>query len=287
MSGRRWLIVFLGIVLFVGWSSFFIVDEREIVLVTQFGKFKRQVTRPGGYFKLPFVQEVRRFESRILGSDTPPAEFLTLDKKRLVTDPVTRWRIVEPFKFYMTLRNETAAKPRLDDIVNSELRRVLASHEFGHIIGNARDPLMQQVTAKARMQTRKFGIEVVDVRIKRADLPTEVEESVFARMRAERERVAKQYRSEGEEEAAKLRADTDKEKTIILAKVYQEAQQLRGEGDAESIKVYAEAYGKDPEFYSFIQTLDIYKETMDKDSSLVLSTDSEFLKYFKGYKGNE
>ena len=273
------MLILLGLILLVGWSSFFIVDERELVLVTQFGKFKRKVTRPGGYFKLPLVQEVHRFESRILGSDTPPAEYLTLDKKRLVTDPVTRWRILDPLKFYMTLRNETAAKARLDDIVNSELRRELASHEFGHIIGNARDPLMQKVTANARKQTRKFGIELVDVRIKRADLPTEVEESVFARMRAERERVAKQYRSEGEEEAAKLRADTDKEKAIILAKAYQQAQELRGEGDAESIKVYAEAYGKNPEFYAFMRSLDTYERALDEKATVVLSTGSDLFRY--------
>ena len=150
-------------------------------------------------------------ERRIMGSDTPPAEYLTLDKKRLVADPVTRWRIVDPLTFFKTVHDESGAKARLDDIVNSELRRELASHDFGQIVGNERDPLMQQRRHPVRNKTKEFGIEIVDVRIKRADLPREVQESVFARMRAERDRVAKQYRSEGQEEAAKIRADTDKE----------------------------------------------------------------------------
>ena len=280
MTGRSLVFVLVGLALVVAWSSFFVVDEREMVLITQFGEYKRAVTRPGGYFKLPFVQEVRRMESRILGSDTAPAEFLTLDKKRLVTDPVTRWKITDPLKFYTTVQNETGAKARLDDIVNSELRRVLASREFGDIIGNARDPLMKKVAENARGETRKFGIMVIDVRIKRADLPTEVEESVFARMRAERERVAKQYRSEGEEEAAKIRADTDRDKVIILAKAYEEAQATRGQGDAEGIKIYADAYGKGPEFYSFLRSLDAYEKSVDKQSTVVLSTGSDLFKYF-------
>jgi len=265
--------------LFVGVQATFVVDEGELAIVTQFGEFKRTVDSPGLYFKTPFAQTVTRMERRIVGSDTPPAEYLTLDKKRLVADPVTRWRIVDPLTFFKTVHDESGAKARIDDIINSELRRELASRNFGEIIGNERDPMMQRVAVAVRSQTKEFGVEIVDVRIKRADLPKEVQESVYARMRAERDRVAKQYRSEGEEEAAKIRADTDKEKTILLAKAYETSQKARGEGDAESTKIYAGAYGKAPEFYSFLRSLDTYEKAMGQQTSLVLSTGSDLFQY--------
>lgn len=280
MSGvGRWvllLLVFLG----VAWDSFFIVDETEVAIVTQFGAPRRTVTVPGPSFKLPMLQQVDKMDSRILGSDAPQAEYLTLDKKRLVADPITRWRIIDPLRFYMTLRDETGAKARIDDIVNSELRRELASHEFSNIIGNAREPLMVRVAENSRNQTKAFGIEVLDIRIKRADLPREVQESVFQRMRAERDRVAKQYRSEGEEKAVTIRAETDKQKTIILAKAYEEAQRTRGEGEAEGTRIYASAYESDPEFYAFIRNLEAYEKSMDSESTLVLSTGSGLFRYF-------
>ncbi len=279
MAGMaRWLLAGV-LVAWAGWESFIVVDETELALVTQFGEFRRSITRPGLQFKLPY-QAVIKLESRVLGSDAPMAEYLTLDKKRLVADPVTRWRIAEPLRFYMTVHSEIEAKARLDDIVNSELRRELASHDFGNIIGNAREPLMQRVTENARAQTRDFGIHILDIRIKRADLPQEVQGSVFQRMRAERDRVAKQYRSEGEEEAAKIRANTDKEKTILLAKAYEESQTVRGEGDAQSAAIYAAAYGKDPEFYSFTRSLAAYEKTVDADTTLVLSSGSSLFRYF-------
>ncbi len=277
--GRTSAWIYVAIIAIVGWQSFFIVNETELAIVTQFGEYKRSFRHAGIQWKLPFIQEVSRMEARILGSDAPAAEYLTLDKKRLVADPITRWRIKDPLAFYKALRDETGAKARLDDIVNSELRREIASQDFGKIIGNARDPLMAVVAQRVRKQTESFGIEIVDVRIRRADLPREVQESVFARMRAERERVAKQYRSEGEEEAAKIRADTDKERTIILAKAYEESQALRGEGDAEGIRIYAEAYGKDPEFYAFTRSLEAYEQALGEKSSIALSTGSELFKY--------
>ncbi|MBN1609181.1 MAG: protease modulator HflC [Polyangiaceae bacterium] len=279
MSKKTWLLVVAFVGLGLAASSFFAVDEREFALVTQFGEYKRSIMRPGPYFKLPLMQEVHKMDSRIQGSDTAPAEYLTLDKKRLVADPVTRWRIANPLRFFTSVRDQGGAKARLDDIINSELRRELATRQFGDIIGSAREPLLQRVAANVREQTRKFGIQIIDLRIKRADLPNEVEESVFARMRAERERVAKQYRSEGEEEAAKIRADTDKEKAIILAKAYQVAQESRGQGDADSTKIYADAFGKDPEFYAFVRSLDAYEQALGAQSTLVLSTGSDLFQY--------
>jgi len=270
----------VAILLIVGWSTAFVVDETEQVIITQFGQFKRSISEPGLYFKLPLAQTIVRMERRILSSDAPAQKYLTLDKKRLVADPITRWRIVDPLKYYMTVHDESGARARLDDIVLSEMRREISSHNFGDIVGNARDPLMKAVAERTHNKAKdEFGIVIIDVRIKRADLPTEVQESVFSRMRAERERIGKKYRSEGEEEAAMIRADTDKKKTILLAKAYEEAQKLRGEGDAVSTKIYADAYGKDPEFYAFLRSLEVYEEVINAQTSVVLSTDSALFKY--------
>ena len=224
-------------------------------------------------------------DSRIQLNDATPAEYLTLDKKRLLADPITRWRIVEPLKFYTTVHDESGAGARLQDVVNSELRRELATRDFDAIIGSERETMMQQVAGNARTKCKDFGIHIVDVRIKRADLPNEVEESVFGRMRAERDRVAKQYRSEGEGEAAKIRAETDKERTILLAKAYETSQKIRGEGDAQSTTIYAKAYDKNPEFYAFFRSLDAYEKLMSEKSTLVVSTGSELFKYLRKPEG--
>jgi membrane protease subunit HflC len=181
--------------------------------------------------------------------------------------------------FFKAVKDESGARRRLDDIVKSELRREISSHNFGDIIGNARDPLMQRVAGSVREKAKEFGIDVIDVRIKRADLPQEVQESVFQRMRAERDRVAKRYRSEGEEEAAKIRAETDKDTQILLAEAYESAQKLYGEGDAESTSIYAQAYGKDPEFYAFLRSLQSYEKAITKDTNVVFSTGNELFQY--------
>jgi membrane protease subunit HflC len=280
----RWLAL-IALVVVTLWSSVVVIDEREIAIVTQFGEYKRAFARPGLYFKSPFIQDVMRMDSRIQLNDASPTEYLTLDKKRLLADPITRWRIVEPLKFYTTVHDESGASARLQDVVNSELRRELATREFDAIIGSERETMMQQVAGSARTKCKDFGIHIVDVRIKRADLPNEVEESVFGRMRAERDRVAKQYRSEGEGEAAKIRAETDKERTILLAKAYETSQKIRGEGDAQSTTIYAKAYDKNPEFYAFVRSLDAYEKLMSEKSSLVVSTGSELFKYLRKPEG--
>lgn len=265
-------------------QTLFIVDEKEQAIITQLGEYKRTLQEPGLHMKLPVIQTVHRYESRILVSDATPIEYLTGDKKRVVVDHITRWRIKNPLAFFKTVRTETGARARLDDIVLSELRQEIALHEFTDIISNKRDRITQAVTEAASLQGAKFGIEVLDVRIKRTDLPREVQESVFARMVAERERIAKRYRSEGEEEAVKIRAKTDKERKIILAEAYQEAQRLRGEGDAESTRIYAEAYGRDPEFYRFLRSLEAYEAGIGEGSVLVLSAEDELLQYLTGHR---
>lgn len=261
---------------------FVIVDEREQIIVTRFGEYIRTIREPGLAFKMPFLHSAIRFDRRILVSDAPQAEYLSQDKKRLVADPVTRWRIADPLKFFKTVRDESGARARLDDLVFSELRREVASHTFATVIGAKREVIMDTVAKSAREKAREFGIEVVDVRIKRADLPKEVQQSVFARMQAEREREAKRYRSEGEEEGNKLRSQTDKERTIVLAEAEQAAQKLRGEGDATATRIYAEAYGKDPEFYRFVRSLQSYELFLGKRSTLLLSADSPLFQYMAG-----
>lgn len=267
------------VVVLAGYNSFFVLQEGRQALVIRLGKPKSTYGSPGLYFKAPFVDEVRQLEKRILGSDNPPAEYITLDKKKLVADPVTRWKIVDPLKFYRTVTDEYQAKTRLDDIVNSELRGQIANRNFGSIIGNKREDLVQEVAIAARAQLAEFGIELVDVRIKRADLPGEVQESVFQRMRAERDRIAKKYRSEGEAEARKIEAEADKEREIVLAQAYEEAQKIRGEGDAKSIAIYAESYGKDPDFYTYTRSLQAYEAVIGEDTQLVLSTENKLLQH--------
>lgn len=261
---------------------FIIVDEREQVIVTQFGEYIRTIQKPGLAWKMPFLHSAIRFDRRILVSDAPHAEYLSQDKKRLVADPVTRWRIVEPLVFFKTVRDESGARARLDDLVFSELRSEVASHAFATVIGTKREAIMDAVAKSVREKAREYGIEVMDVRIKRADLPKEVQQSVFARMQAEREREAKRYRSEGEEEANKLRSQTDKERTIVLADAEQNAQKLRGEGDATATRIYAEAYGRDPEFYRFVRSLQSYELFLGKRSTLLLSADSPLFRYLAG-----
>jgi membrane protease subunit HflC len=279
MNAKRISILLLLIALVLVRTSFFTVDETQTTIVTQFGKYIRSVTEPGLYFKIPFIQVIHYFDKRIMEYDSSPAEILTKDKKNLVVDNYARWRIIDPLKFFQSVRDQVGAQARLDDIVYADLREELARHNLSEIIDLRRVAIMDSVSKKSDKKARQYGIKIIDVRIKRADLPREVEESVFARMRAERERIAKKYRSEGEEEAAKLRAETDKEKVIILADAYKEAQKIRGEGDAQAVKIYAGAFQKDPEFYGFLRTLETYKKTIDHETTLVLGSDSELLKY--------
>lgn len=271
------VIILAGLVLFAG--SVFTIDETEQVIVTQLGKYVKTVTEPGLNFKIPFIQTVHRFERRVLEYDAAAAPIITSDKKHLVIDNYARWRIVEPLKFYQTVRNEAGAQARLDDIVFSEIREELARHTLTEVILVNREAIMDKVHTKCDTKAREYGLEVVDVRIKRADLPSEVAHSVYARMKAERQRIAKKYRSEGEEEAVKIRASTNKEKTILLAESYRQAEILKGQGDAEALKIYAQAFEKDPEFFSFVRTLEAYEKSLKKDTTIVLPADSEFFQY--------
>ena len=284
MNPKRLILAFAAIVLIGGVTlpqTLFTITEWEQSIITMFGLYRRTIKSPGLKIKIPFFETVHRFDKRILASDAVPGEYLTKAKKRLLADHVTRWRIEDPLLYYKTVRDEFGAVRRLDDIVYSEMRRTLAEQDFTDIIAEKREELMETIAQNAQGLARQFGINVVDVRIKRADLPTEVQASVFARMVAERARIAKRYRSEGEEEAQKIRSQTDKEKTIILAEAYEQSQKTRGEGDREAARIYAEAFSVDPEFYRFTRSLETYESALKSGATYLLSSDSEFLQHFQ------
>jgi len=265
--------------LIIGSQAIYTIDMTEQAVLLQFGEYVRTVREPGLHFKTPFIQSVNRMEKRVLLTDAPAERYITSEKKYLDVDHITRWRIADPFKFYKTVANEAGARARLHPIIAAELKAEVATHTFADIVSAQREAIMETVAERARPKAEEYGIEIVDVRIKRTDLPGEVQASVYDRMRAERERIAKRYRAEGEEEAFKLRADADKEKTIIAAEAYEKSQKLMGEGDAEATAIYAAAFGRDPEFYSFLRTMQAYEAFLVGETTLVLSSDSELFSY--------
>ena len=280
---KKILLGLVGIIVLLGLTTVFIVDETEQIVILAFGKPVRTITEPGINMKVPFpLQEKIRFDDRLLEYDSPPEEILSKDKKTLIVDNYVRWRIVDALQFLKTVQAIPTALSRMDDIVYSELRRELGTHDMVEIITENREKLMEIVTFNSNKATLDYGIEVLDVRIRRVDLPAENEESIYARMEAERNRQANKFRSEGEEEAQKIRASTDRDKTIILADAYKEAEGIRGEGDAKAVEVYANAYSADPKFYEFVRTLDTYKKIIDDKTTLVLPADSRLFKLLLG-----
>jgi len=280
---KKILLGLVGILVLLGLTTVFIVDETEQVVILAFGKPVRTITEPGINMKVPFpLQEKIRFDDRLLEYDSPPEEILSKDKKTLIVDNYVRWRIVDPLQFLKTVQAIPTALSRMDDIVYSELRRELGTHDMVEIITENREKLMEIVTFNSNKATLDYGIEVLDVRIRRVDLPAENEESIYARMEAERNRQANKFRSEGEEEAQKIRASTDRDKTIILADAYKEAEGIRGEGDAKAVEIYANAYSADTKFYEFVRTLDTYKKIIDDKTTLVLPADSRLFKLLLG-----
>lgn len=262
-------------------QTIYTVDVTEQAIILQMGEYKKTITKPGLNFKLPFIQTVIHLEKRVLTSDTAPGEYLTLDKKRLVVDHVSRWRIVDPITFYKTVKDEGGALSRIQPVVFSEMRDELAKYTYADIISTHREAVMDAVATRASEKVIEYGIDLVDVRIKRVDLPAEVQSSVFDRMKAERQRIALEYRAEGEEAALKIRAGADKDKTILLAEAYEESQRLMGEGDAEATAIYADAFGEDTEFYRFLRTLEAYEKLVVGGTTLVLGSDSDLFQYLE------
>ncbi|MGH8067969.1 MAG: protease modulator HflC [Candidatus Entotheonellia bacterium] len=257
------------------------MSETEQVVVTQLGRPVRLVKTPGLHLKVPFLQQVTFFEDRLLDYDAAPAPVITRDKKNLVVDNYAKWQISDPLKFLQTVQNEAGAQARLDDIIYSKVREQLGQHDLIAVIATERDPIMRAVTTGSHEASTAYGIAVIDVRIKRADLPPENAQAVYGRMRTEREREAKRYRSEGQEEALKIRARTDKQKTIMLAEAYEREQAIRGEGDAAAMRVYAEAFQHDPDFFAFTRTLEAYRKSLKGKTTLLLPPQMEFLKYLR------
>ena len=276
-------LLIIGYIAFLAvWRTFYIIDEREQAIVTMFGQPMRTVREPGLYMRVPFIHSLQRFDKRVLSSDAQAVEYLTSDKKRVVVDHISRWRITDPLEFYRTVRTEAGALIRLNDVVSGRLREEIGKRTFIDFVREQREAIVQAVSQDARVSVKQqFGIELIDVRIKRLDLPREVQASVYARMQAERQRIAKKYRAEGEEQAREIRADVNKEAQIVLAKSYEQAQKLMGEGDAQATAIYASAYEKDPEFYSFMRRLETYERSLGAGTTIVLDADSDLLKYLE------
>ncbi len=304
MKDKKILLFLLFI--FAVFSSAYILDETQQAVITQFGKPVKVEKEAGLHFKIPFIQQVHYFPKNILEWDGDPGQIPTKDKTFIWVDTFARWRIADPLKFFQTVNNEIAAQARLDDIIDSAVRNVISSYPlietvrlsnrkldtFEVVLGEelkitlpkvkvGRRKILEMIKEQAASKLKEFGIELIDVDIKRVNYIEEVRKAVYARMIAERKRIAEKFRSEGRGEARRIEGEMEKELKRILSSAYKKSQQIKGKADAEAARIYAEAYSKDPEFYSFLKSLEIYRKVIDKNTTLILTTDSELLKYLK------
>jgi membrane protease subunit HflC len=267
--------------------SLFVVDQRQNVIVLRFGEIVNVIKTPGLAFKIPLIDNVRYFDVRVLTIDTPePERFLTSEKKNVLVDLFIKWRIAEVEKYYISVSgDESRAQTRLLQTINDGLRAEFGNRTVHDVVSGERDKIMELMRQKANEDAQSIGVEVLDVRLKRVDLPNEVSESVYGRMKAERTRVANELRSTGAAESEKVRADADKQREVIIAQAYRDAQRMKGEGDAKASSIYARAYEQNPEFYAFYRSLEAYRQTFkNKGDVMVLDPNSEFFKYFKNSK---
>lgn len=284
----KWLLAFIVLVVLgvIGVNMvFFTVREDQQVVVTRLGKPVRVIRAAGLSYRVPFVEQLTYFDRRLLEYDSNPTEIITQDKKTLVVDNFSRWRIIDPLQFLRTVRDEVGAQARLDDIIYSELRLELGRKDLIEIVAKERGPLMEKVTQEADRKAKEYGIRIVDVRLKRGDLPAENLKAIYGRMQAERERIATQYRSEGREEAQKIRAGTDRERDILLADAYEKEQKIMGEGDARSIDITARAFAQDAEFYTFLKSLEVYQKSFKDKTTILLPSDSNLLRFLQRQEG--
>ena len=280
------IIILLGLAAAAIYSSAFIVHQNEQALVLRFGEPKRVVRSPGLNWKYPIIDTVEIYDKRILDLDSQAQEVTASDQKRLVVDSFARYKIVDPLKFYQTLRYEEGVRSRLGPIIDSALRRVLGGATFQEVVRDKREDLMKAIAAHVNQEGEGFGLEVVDVRIKRADLPEQNSKSVFDRMRAERQREAAEFRAEGAAEANRIKATADREATVILAEATRKGEETRGGGDAERNRIYADAYTRDPEFFEFYRSMQAYEHGLKSaDTRLLIAPDSDFFKYFADPRG--
>tara|TARA_B100000989_G_scaffold243822_1_gene190877 strand:+ start:33 stop:905 length:873 start_codon:yes stop_codon:yes gene_type:complete len=272
------IIVVLGITAF---QSIFIVQEINQAIVLQFGDPKKIVNKSGLNFKLPFIQNVAYLDKRVLNLDNPPEEVIAADQKRLIVDAIARFKIVDPLKFYISVGNERVARQRLATIINSRIRGVLGKQELATLLSKDRAKQMSIIQNDVNTEAKNFGIEIVDVRIKRADLPQANSEAIYARMQTERQREAKEFRAQGAEIATRIKSTADKEVTVILANAKKKSEIMKGEGDGQRNKIFANAFGQDPQFFSFYRAMQSYEKALiGGDTSLILSPDSDFFKFF-------
>ena len=272
------ILVVLGV---VAYSSLFVVQEINQAIVLQFGDPKKIITKPGLNFKIPFIQNVVYLDRRVLNLDNPPEEVIAADQKRLIVDAFARFKIVDPLKFYISVGNERVARSRLATIINSRIRSVLGTQELATLLSVDRAVHMATIQNDVNTEAQNFGITIVDVRIKRADLPQANSEAIFKRMQTEREREAKEFRAQGAEIAAKITSTADKEVTVILANANKQSEIMKGEGDGLRNRIFADAFGRDPQFFGFYRAMQSYEKALiGGDTSLILSPDSDFFKFF-------
>jgi len=271
-------IVLIGVIMF---QAAFVVKETNQAIVLQFGNPKKIITEAGLKFKLPFIQNVVFIDKRILNLDNAPEEVIAADQKRLIVDAFARFQIIDPLKFYISVGNERVARSRLSTIINSRIRGVLGTQELSTLLSKERAKQMAIIQNDVNEEAKSFGIKIVDVRIKRADLPQANSEAIYKRMQTERQREAKEFRAEGAEIAAKITSTADKDVTVLLANANKQSQIFKGEGDGQRNKIFADAYGKDPEFFGFYRAMQAYETALiGGDTSLILSPDSDFFKFF-------
>ena len=285
MKKGKFLIPILILIAATAYFSIFIVKEINQAIVLQFGDPKRILMKPGLNFKVPFIQNVVFLDKRILNLDAPPAEVIASDQKRLIVDAFARFKIVDPLKFYISVGNERVARSRLSTIINSRIRSVLGTQRLQTLLSEERTKQMALIQEGVNNEAAKFGIEIVDVRIKRADLPPANSDAIYRRMQTEREREAKEFRAKGAEMAITITSTADKEVTVILADAEKQSQILKGEGDGQRNKIFADAFGQDPEFFAFYRAMQAYETALiGGETSLILSPDSEFFKFFGNIK---
>ncbi len=285
MKVTRFILPLIILIAATIFFSVFIVKEVNQAIVLQFGDPKRIITNPGLNFKIPFIQNVVFLDKRILNLDTPPEEVIASDQKRLIVDAFARFQIVDPLKFYISVGNERVARSRLSTIINSRIRSVLGTQRLQTLLSADRTNQMTLIQDGVNNEAENFGINIVDVRIKRADLPQANSEAIYKRMQTEREREAKEFRAKGAEMAAQITSTADKEVTVILANAEKSSQILKGEGDGQRNKIFADAFGRDPEFFAFYRAMQAYEKALiGGETSLILSPDSEFFKFFGNIK---
>ena len=282
---KKIILPVIGAIAVVAFFSIFIVKEVNQAIVLQFGDPKRIITKPGLNFKLPFIQNVVFLDKRILNLDAPPEEVIASDQKRLIVDAFARFQIIDPLKFYISVGNERVARSRLSTIINSRIRSVLGTQRLQTLLSEDRTKQMALIQEGVNNEAEKFGIKIIDVRIKRADLPQANSDAIFARMQTERNREAKEFRAKGAEMAVTITSTADKEVTVILADAQKKSEIMKGEGDGQRNKIFADAFGQDPQFFAFYRAMQAYEKALiGGETSLVLSPDSEFFKFFGNVK---